>query len=186
MIGVGVELLFYEMLQPCWYSKIGITQKRAEKVRASLLRGSLRETTIDKYLVLLGYKQVRPSFAVDAVYARGTHLLDEHAALLAATSVRDWWCGIFNYNRAACVRSSIVRNAPLSEALVFRILSPLGYKRVRPRVMLPCIYEKPSAISARAYTKSDLLDSIIMDALEYKSVPQGRVGYRALPYQRKA
>lgn len=184
MIGIGKELLFYEMLQARWYVRIGVTQKRAEKVRASLLRGKLLDATIDKYLTLLGYKQVRPSFVVDAVYKRKGYYVDEHTAMLAATSVRDWWVGLYPHQcQGSIIRSNVRHNRAYSEAVALRILSAKGYVRVRPRIVLPCIYEKPSDTSARAYTKTDLLDSVIMDDYEYKSV-RSRQRYRALPFQR--
>lgn len=182
MIGINRELLWYETLKPAWYKAVGLSEKRATKLKKNLHSGTIQPATIDKYLRMLGYKQVRPAIIEPAVYRCPLgYNCSEQVALNDAINSAAW--RTLDRNIRINISFKFHRHKPLKESNIEQALAQLGYTKVQPRYIMPAVWEKPSAVSIRAYTKQDLLDSIIMDSTEIVAPERVHLA-RVLPYSR--
>lgn len=145
MIGTSREMLFYTTLFHAWYKPLGLTEKQGWKVKRRILAGRFTESFACKCLARLGYRKVRDSVMLSALY------VNPHGDVVTESVV------------CATRRNGSRR---LSQRAIDKLAERLGYTPLSSRQLLPSIWEKPSPVSDRAYTKRDVLSVLFSDSSE--------------------
>lgn len=148
MIGTSREMLFYAALFPAWYKPLGLAEKQGWKLKRRVLAGRFTEGLACKTLAKLGYRKVRDSITLSALY------LTPHGDIVTESVV------VIN---CATRRNG---NRRLSQRAIDKMAARLGYTPLSCRQTLPSVWEKPSSIADRAYTKRDVLSVLLSDSSE--------------------
>ena len=164
MIGTSKELLLYTVLVPKWYKPIGLTERKAYKIKRLILDGRLSEETESKILLGLDFIKIRPSYVLHATFSRENEIFSERMMVKIVTSKRLWYKGVWCADFAADIKKG--RYAELSVNTVDKIAEIGGFTKVSPRIFCPAVWEKPTNISDRAYTKIDALSPMFYDETE--------------------
>lgn len=165
MIGTNKEMLFFATLINGWYKPIGMNYREAYKFKIRLRKNLVSNAYCDSILSRLGFIKIRDSYNVSAIYKKDNTLIDEYNLISMITSKAGWYKGLINKDTAKDIRKSLKTNT-LIEGNANLIAVNFGYELVCKRIFIPSVWEKPSVVSDKAFTKLEALDKLLHDYSE--------------------